>query len=304
MGMPDSLHQLLDYVVRQGSQKADAPVLPHWITDGAELQYVSQSSGEAHDVIVEHISHSKRQVRFVFASDRKTWKAATFEQIVAGRNPLRRRPEKKSAQKPVTKDAKDGDAAKDDEGDDFDALIDNLEGKWSEAEAAKKKRQQGPSALKQPHTWQRPDIVDVDHPPNRGPAINIDLDQSIDLDPELPPPVKDPYGLEAAVAEGRLKLPETMPEKRGRDQERDSKQTRKEWRTAKEKGKSKDMHGESKRDRRPRSRSTEDSDSGGGGRRRRVERKTSRSRSMRRKDKSRSRSRGRREERTLRNRQR
>lgn len=189
--MAESMNKLVESLVKQGSQKEGAAVLPHWIQEGAKLAYVSERSGQAFDVIIEGISHSKQQVRFVFESDRKSWKCVTFPQIIAGRNPLRKRDAK---EKVVAAPAAESDAK-----DDAERELDSLEAKWSAKAADREQRKRGrekvagPSlTAKQPRAWELPE--NVDSSPERVAVEVQDLDEEGPAAPQQPED-PDPYGL-------------------------------------------------------------------------------------------------------------
>eukprot|EP00929_Paragymnodinium_shiwhaense_P105197 TRINITY_DN70123_c0_g1_i2.p2 TRINITY_DN70123_c0_g1~~TRINITY_DN70123_c0_g1_i2.p2 ORF type:complete len:313 (-),score=88.91 TRINITY_DN70123_c0_g1_i2:18-956(-) len=209
--MPD-FSKLVDSLVKQGSQKeANGAVLPHWINEGARIAYFSERSGEALDVIVEGISHSKQQVRFVFERDRKAWKAVSFQQIVAGNNPLRRREKKKEVRQETPAAAKDDDD--DDDVDEFDKMVNSMEKRWGPERGDGYRKPAGPALGKVPDKWKKSMVHDIDDSPEKQVQ---DLDAVQDLDPEAPPAPPadpDPYGVEKEVAEGKLKLPKQQSEK-------------------------------------------------------------------------------------------
>mmetsp|Transcript_21636 Transcript_21636/g.67541 ORF Transcript_21636/g.67541 Transcript_21636/m.67541 type:complete len:328 (+) Transcript_21636:55-1038(+) len=191
--MAAGLNKLVDSLVKQGSQK-EGTVLPHWIQEGARLSYVSERSGQALDVEVAGISHSKQQVRFVFASDRKAWKCVSFSQIIAGNNPLRRRESQEKC--PVAP------AAESDAKDEAEQALDALEAKWSShADARERKKRSraptaGPTAKATPGAWERPELLDVDSSPERtAPPAVEDLDAEEPTAAPTEPEDPDPYGL-------------------------------------------------------------------------------------------------------------
>eukprot|EP00927_Polykrikos_kofoidii_P042486 TRINITY_DN36464_c0_g1_i2.p1 TRINITY_DN36464_c0_g1~~TRINITY_DN36464_c0_g1_i2.p1 ORF type:complete len:388 (-),score=79.42 TRINITY_DN36464_c0_g1_i2:103-1200(-) len=198
------LQKVVESLVRQGTRKdASSAVLPHWMTNGAEVAYLSERSGQVSDVVIDHISNSKEQVRFSFVADRRVWKAVAFQEIIAGRNPLRPRQSATSAGKVLNDQAiggRGGDAAPNSAGevvanggDDFDTLVNRLEKNFAaNVPAPRSHESKGPSLPKVPKKWRRPEVVDLETSPER-------TVQNLDPEPD-PPPVadKDPYGLESA----------------------------------------------------------------------------------------------------------
>lgn len=194
-----ALNKLVDSLVKQGTslpqpaEKGQKPpkaqagaVLPHWIFEGAPLSYFSQTSQEALDVVIDGISHSKQQVRFVFARDKKTWKAATFAQILGGSNPLKRRGRSQGAAAKAAPagEKKDPQTATDED------LLDQMEEKWDaaaarESEGRKKDR---PALSRIPQPWVKKDVVDVED------VKAVDIDSTPEPLP-LVPEDRDPYGL-------------------------------------------------------------------------------------------------------------
>merc|ERR1711957_105812 len=150
-----TLNKLLDSLVQQGSEKENSAVLPHWITEGAALSYTSSTSGKAFDVVVDGISHSKQQVRFVFKADRNTWKSVSFQEIVAGRNPLRQRDRiAKPRDAPTTAEIEI------DATDDADKFLSSMETKWASASLKPGASDDiGPSSNKLPQMWRQPEVV-------------------------------------------------------------------------------------------------------------------------------------------------
>eukprot|EP00434_Breviolum_minutum_P044014 symbB.v1.2.039265.t1/scaffold6447.1/size18026/2 len=62
--------------------------LPKWLTADAKLVYVSRSSGKEMDVVVKHISKSKKTVFLVFTPS-KSEMQLPFDQILGKNNPLK-----------------------------------------------------------------------------------------------------------------------------------------------------------------------------------------------------------------------
>jgi len=138
------------------------------------------------DVVVESISQSKQQVKFVFENNKEVWKSVSFSQIVCGNNPLRQRAKKAGAPAPAA-DAKNGEAASDDP----DAFLENMEKKFGTDEA-RARRNAGPGLSRVPQAWAMPEVVAI-----------VDDGRTVDIDssPERAPQPKeaadpDPYGLE------------------------------------------------------------------------------------------------------------
>lgn len=215
--MAGSLNKLVDSLVKQGSHKEGTHVLPHWITDGAKLAYFSERSGKAFDVVIDGISHSKQQVRFVFADDRKVWKSVTFQEILAGRNPLRKR---EKVAKLVVAPGKEVDPAEGkDEKDELDTFLSSMEEKWDSKSSAKKRRDAeefGPTLkAKVPLAWEKPD--DIDSSSERAPLDIASSPEPIvqDLDAKPPTPTQeelDPYGLGEACGDRKGKVAATYGE--------------------------------------------------------------------------------------------
>mmetsp|Transcript_28295 Transcript_28295/g.85431 ORF Transcript_28295/g.85431 Transcript_28295/m.85431 type:complete len:324 (+) Transcript_28295:1-972(+) len=192
--MASALNKVVQTLVQQGTHKEGGHVLPHWIHEGAKLSYHSQRSGQPFDVVVEGISHSKQQVRFVFEADRKTWKSASIPQILAGHNPLRRReptaaPVQSTDEKPEAKESKP----------DAEGLLSAMEKKWKAEGPARRAARPGgvigPKLSKVPRAWEQPDVLDVDSSPERGPALPV---QDLDAEEPAAPVAReeaDPYGL-------------------------------------------------------------------------------------------------------------
>mmetsp|Transcript_9240 Transcript_9240/g.21663 ORF Transcript_9240/g.21663 Transcript_9240/m.21663 type:complete len:252 (+) Transcript_9240:103-858(+) len=62
--------------------------LPQWIKVDSHLCYLSKSSGRMMEVVVEMISHVKREVEITFVEDNKIWKVIPFSTIASDANPL------------------------------------------------------------------------------------------------------------------------------------------------------------------------------------------------------------------------
>lgn len=192
--MASALNKLVDSLVKQGTQlqvaekgqKAQAgSVLPHWIFEGAPLSYHSPRSEQALKVIVESISHSKQQVRFVFETDRKVWKAVTFAQVLCGSSPLRQRHREKGAPGP---DVAGQDVSV--EVTEAEAFLDRAEQKWNTAASiGSGVRERGPALNKVPLAWAKKDVVDVDN------AEAVHVDSSPEREVIAAEESRDPYGL-------------------------------------------------------------------------------------------------------------
>lgn len=63
--------------------------LPAWIAVGQRARYLSRSSGKYCVVDIDSVSMDKREVKIIFAEDRKVWKGIPFSMIFSDWNPLR-----------------------------------------------------------------------------------------------------------------------------------------------------------------------------------------------------------------------
>mmetsp|Transcript_158243 Transcript_158243/g.303653 ORF Transcript_158243/g.303653 Transcript_158243/m.303653 type:complete len:303 (-) Transcript_158243:6-914(-) len=184
-----ALNKLIDSVVKQGTAqpgKQSNVILPHWIFEGAKLAYHSQRSDQTLPVVVDTISHSKQEVRFMFVGSKQVWKSVSFSQIIAGDNPLRQR-EKSDA--PASKDAAEKPGSE--EGDEFDKFLNKMENKWAPPSAAAgKSRTSGPALNKVPKAWAKPEVVALDD------TVDIDSSPERTAAPDAGAKVADPYGLE------------------------------------------------------------------------------------------------------------
>jgi len=187
-----SLNKLIDSLVRQGSRNAkngqaeSGAALPHWISEGAELTYYSHRSQQTLDVIVETISHSKQQVKFVFENNKEVWKSVSFSHIIGGNNTLRQRG-KKGATPVKAVDQQTGESADKDP----DAFLDELENKFGSSDV-RVGRSAGPAFNKLPQAWVKPDVVDI---VDDGRTVDIDSSPERAPQPQVPED-PDPYGLE------------------------------------------------------------------------------------------------------------
>mmetsp|Transcript_71801 Transcript_71801/g.161109 ORF Transcript_71801/g.161109 Transcript_71801/m.161109 type:complete len:186 (+) Transcript_71801:92-649(+) len=69
-----------------GTPKPSA--FPKWITVDAHVCYASRSTGQMLEAIVEKVSHTKFEVKIVFAEDRSVWKVLPFSLIQGPQNPI------------------------------------------------------------------------------------------------------------------------------------------------------------------------------------------------------------------------
>lgn len=182
--MASSLNKLVDSLVKQGSQKSQVAaaaekdnaksavgtVLPHWIFEGAKVSYYSPRSEQALDVIVDKISHSQQQVRFIFEADKNAWKVTTFAQILAGSSPLRQRPQRQRQQRrqqqreAAAATGKLGSAGEGErDKDESESFLEKMEQKFGAADARRDSGPSlGPALSRMPQAWAEKEVVDLE----------------------------------------------------------------------------------------------------------------------------------------------
>jgi len=75
--------------VAEASTLKQCQQLPAWIAKGQRARYKSRSSGKYCVVDIDSVSMDKREVKIIFAEDRKVWKGIPFSMILSDGSPLR-----------------------------------------------------------------------------------------------------------------------------------------------------------------------------------------------------------------------